>query len=127
MYQQSVKEPERFWSVQAKKCLEWDQKFTKVNDCNKQEGIVRWFTGGKLNVSSEHIHVLNVINPLMYCNHCLTENCLDRHVAKYPHRTALIWERNEIKHETMSYRLSSLQPTRICACMHDEESMCIEK
>lgn len=55
MYQQSVKEPEKFWSVQARKFLVWDQTFTKVNDCQKEEGIVKWFTGGKLNVSSEYI------------------------------------------------------------------------
>ena len=53
MYEESVNDPEKFWSAQAKRFLQWDQKFTKVNDCKKEEGIVRWFTGGKLNVSSE--------------------------------------------------------------------------
>ena len=53
MHKESVNDPEKFWSVQAKVFLQWDQKFSKVNDCKKEEGIVRWFTGGKLNVSSE--------------------------------------------------------------------------
>ena len=48
-----MNDPEKFWSVQAKRFLQWDQQFTKVNDCKKEEGIMRWFTGGKLNVSSE--------------------------------------------------------------------------
>ena len=55
MYKESVKDSESFWSAQAKEVLEWDQEFTVANDCKKKEGIVKWFTGGKLNVSSEYI------------------------------------------------------------------------
>ena len=53
MYKQSIEEPEKFWTVQAKEVLKWDQMFTAVSECVKQEGIVKWFTGGKLNVSSK--------------------------------------------------------------------------
>lgn len=31
-------------------------------------------------------------------------NCLDRHVAKYPDKVALIWEMNEQKHVTVTFR-----------------------
>ena len=103
MYQQSVTDPEQFWSVQAQKFLEWDKEFTKVNDCNKKERIVKWFTGGKLNVSSEHISVITTLwHTFIYS---LSENCLDRHVAKYPDRTATVWEKNDQTHDNMSYRL----------------------
>ena len=68
------------------------------------------------------IHLLNVVNILLYhVLHSPTENCLDRHAAEYPNRTAIIWEKNEQKHEKMSYRLSSLQHTRVSPCLHDEE------
>ena len=52
----SVEEPEKFWAAQAKNVLEWDQMFSTVSKNVKQEGRVKWFIGGKLNVSSEYIH-----------------------------------------------------------------------
>ena len=108
MYQQSVTDPEKFWSVQAKRFLEWDKQFTKVNDCKKEEGIVRWFNGGKLNVSSEHISAISTLLFVLQFLQSLTENCLDRHVAKYPDRTAIIWEKNDQAHEKTNYRLLNL-------------------
>ena len=33
-----------------------------------------------------------------------TENCLDRHVAENPGKTAIIWEMNGQEHKTISYR-----------------------
>ena len=53
MYQQSIEHPDEFWSEKAYKFLDWDENFKKVKDCNNEEGIVRWFTDGKLNVSSK--------------------------------------------------------------------------
>ena len=52
MYQQSIQSPDIFWAEQAHRFLDWDENFKKVKDCNNEEGIVRWFTDGKLNVSS---------------------------------------------------------------------------
>ena len=62
MYKQSVEEPEKFWGAQAEEVLEWDQMFSTVSECVKQEGIVKWFIGGKLNVSSEYIHCCGLVN-----------------------------------------------------------------
>lgn len=53
MYQQSIERPDEFWTEKAYRFLNWDEKFKKVKDCNNEEGIVRWFTDGKLNVSSK--------------------------------------------------------------------------
>jgi acetyl-CoA synthetase len=82
MYQQSIENSDQFWGERARKYLQWDQDFKRVNDCNNEEGIIRWFTDGKLNVS---------------------KNCLDRHACKNPDRTAIIWEMNEQKHVTITY------------------------
>ena len=71
MYKQSVEEPEKFWATQAEEVLEWDQMFSTVSECVKQEGIVKWFIGGKLNVSSECYSKLLQIRLLQYplCYH----------------------------------------------------------
>ena len=58
MYQQSIENSDQFWGERARKYLQWDQDFKRVNDCNNEEGIIRWFTDGKLNVSSTYVELL---------------------------------------------------------------------
>ncbi|MCB0258068.1 MAG: acetyl-coenzyme A synthetase, partial [Anaerolineae bacterium] len=60
MYQRSVDDPEGFWAEQAQQFLSWDKPWDKVLDWDFTKGHIRWFEGGKLNVS---------------------HNCLDRHLA----------------------------------------------
>ncbi len=57
LYQESVTDPQTFWSTQALKELEWFSPFTQTFVWNKPN--YQWFVGGKLNIS---------------------HNCLDRHV-----------------------------------------------
>ena len=64
MYQQSIENSDQFWGERARKYLQWDQDFTRVNDCNNEEGIIRWFTDGKLNVSSTYAN--SVITPFVH-------------------------------------------------------------
>jgi acetyl-CoA synthetase len=72
LYEKSAKDPEGFWSEQARKLIEWRRPFTRVLEWNFTEPKIRWFEDGTLNVS---------------------ENCLDRHVAAgLGDRTAIIWE-----------------------------------
>jgi acetyl-CoA synthetase len=74
-YQRSVQEPERFWSEQAEKFVTWFQKWDKVLEWDFHAAQVKWFLGGKLNVSY---------------------NCLDRHVAAGAGgQTAIIWQGND--------------------------------
>jgi acetyl-CoA synthetase len=74
MHAQSVNEPEKFWSEQAKR-LDWIEPWKTVRGGNFTEPRVSWFEGGKLNVSV---------------------NCLDRHIeAGRGEQTAIIWEGNE--------------------------------
>jgi len=84
MYQRSINEPERFWSEQAEKFLSWSKPWTKVLDYNYPKGHIRWFEGGKLNVSV---------------------NCLDRHLATRADQAAIIWEGDDPDvDKTITYR-----------------------
>ncbi|XP_048455988.1 acetyl-coenzyme A synthetase 2-like, mitochondrial [Rhincodon typus] len=70
----SVKQPDSFWGALARGRLSWISPFHTVSDCDLSRGIIRWFQGGRLNVSV---------------------NCIDRHVHTSPDKVALIWERDE--------------------------------
>ena len=73
MYRESVENPEAFWSKQARERLDWIKPFTQVKDTSfdAHDLHVRWFADGQLNVAA---------------------NCLDRHLAKRPEQTAILWE-----------------------------------
>jgi acetyl-CoA synthetase len=71
LYNQSIKNPEKFWADQAKR-LTWFKKWTKVLSHDFKNAKVKWFEGGKLNVSY---------------------NCIDRHLnSPLKNKAALIWE-----------------------------------
>jgi len=71
MYQRSVDDPEGFWAEQAEKFLTWSKPWDKVMDYDFNKAYIRWFEGGKLNVSA---------------------NCLDRHLETRGDQVAIIWE-----------------------------------
>jgi acetyl-CoA synthetase len=72
-YRESVTNTEAFWAKQARERLTWSKPFTEVKDTSfdAKDLHVRWFADGELNVSV---------------------NCLDRHLAKRPDQTAILWE-----------------------------------
>ena len=72
-YKKSVENPEDFWEEQAEKFV-WYKKWDDVLDWDFEGPDVKWFEGGKLNI---------------------TENCLDRHLETRGDKTALIWVPNE--------------------------------
>jgi acetyl-CoA synthetase len=71
MYAQSIEDPDAFWAEQANEFLDWSKSWDKVQDWDFKTGLIRWFEGGKLNVSY---------------------NCLDRHLATRGDQVALLWE-----------------------------------
>jgi len=74
MYNKSVNDPDAFWAEQAEK-ITWYEKWNKVSDVDFHNANIKWFEGGKLNVSY---------------------NCIDRHVeAGHGDQIALIWEGND--------------------------------
>lgn len=84
LYQQSIQHPETFWAQQAQQFLHWDKHWDKVVEANLHNGEVKWFEGGKLNVST---------------------NCIDRHLPEKSNDTAIIFEADEPGHaQYISYQ-----------------------
>ena len=84
-YQKSVADPEGFWAEIAQE-FQWRKPWTKTLEWNFNEPSIKWFQGGKLNI---------------------TENCLDRHLATQPDQPAIIWEPNDPAEAgvTLTYRM----------------------
>ena len=82
-YKKSVDNPEAFWADKADSFV-WRKKWDKVLEWNFTEPNVKWFIGGKLNI---------------------TENCLDRHLPSRSNQKAIIWEPNnpDEKGRTLTY------------------------
>lgn len=85
MYTASVTDPEKFWSGLGREWLHWRRDFDAAHNVNHHNGNIQWFTGGSLNAA---------------------ENCVDRHAARQPQATALIWEKDE---PGMSEKVSYLE------------------
>ncbi len=84
LYQRSIAEPEAFWAEQAEQFLDWSKPWDTVMNCDFLTGHIRWFEGGKLNVSV---------------------NCLDRHLAARGDQVAIIWEGdNPAQDKKITYR-----------------------
>ena len=64
---------QEFWANQAKKYILWHKPFTKILD-DTNPPFFQWFNDGELNVSY---------------------NCLDRHLAEQPDKTAIIFESDD--------------------------------
>ena len=73
MYQESVDDPKTFWDKQAER-LDWFKKWDNTLDWDFNDAHIRWYEGGKLNVSY---------------------NCLDRHLETRADQAALIWESDD--------------------------------
>ena len=71
LYRQSIEDPEGFWASQAKQFLSWDKPWDEVLEWDFHKAHIRWFEGGRLNVSA---------------------NCLDRHLKTRGSQTAILWE-----------------------------------
>ena len=83
-YRKSVNDPEGFWADIASNFY-WRKRWDKVLDWNFKDPSIKWFSGGKLNI---------------------TENCLDRHLGSIGNKPAIIWEPNdpEEHHRVITYR-----------------------
>lgn len=49
----SVSNSESFWAAVARHRLSWISPFHTVQDCALSRGEIKWFEGGKLNVSGK--------------------------------------------------------------------------
>ncbi len=86
IYDRSIQDQDAFWADIAER-ITWTKKWDRISDVDYTKAQIKWFEGGKLNVSY---------------------NCLDRHVeAGHGDRTALIWEGNNPE-EDRSFSYSEL-------------------
>ncbi len=83
LYEQSLRDPDRFWREQAKR-LHWIKPFTKVKNARFTGDVaIKWFEDGMLNASY---------------------NCIDRHLAERADQTAILWEGDSPEeHRHVSY------------------------
>jgi acetyl-CoA synthetase len=72
-YERSVSDPEGFWAEIAT-TFHWHKPWDKVLEWNFSTPEIKWFAGGKLNI---------------------TENCIDRHLPTLGDKPAIIWEPND--------------------------------
>lgn len=70
IYQQSIKDPEKFWAEKAEQ-LHWFKKWDTIFTYDKENAKFTWFKGGKINV-------------------CY--NCLDKNLEKRSDKIAIIWQ-----------------------------------
>lgn len=53
LHEFSVSNSESFWAAVARQRLSWIDPFHTVQDCDLSRGKIKWFEGGKLNVSGK--------------------------------------------------------------------------
>ncbi len=90
-YQKSIEKPEEFWGEIAEN-FTWKKKWDKVSNWNFNEPNIKWFEGGKLNI---------------------TENCIDRHLDTIGEQAAIIWEPNDPEEKTRIVTYNRLHK-RVC-------------
>lgn len=73
LYERSLRDPEGFWEQMAQS-ITWFHPPQSILDADLDEADVSWFSGARTNA-------------------CF--NCVDRHAARIPEHTALIWAANE--------------------------------
>ncbi|MEK6582673.1 MAG: acetate--CoA ligase [Nitrospirota bacterium] len=84
IYKRSIDDPEGFWAEMAEKNLTWFKKWDKVLEYNFEKPEIKWFQGGKLNVSY---------------------NCLDRFInTPVRNKAAIIWEGDDGSYKTYTYQ-----------------------
>ena len=105
LYNDSMKNPDKFWENLASNNFEWNSKWSKVIDWDFKKAKITWFKDAKLNI---------------------TVNCLDRHVIKNPKKTAIIFEPNNPDEKHKSYTYSELL-IEVCKMANVLKSMGIKK
>uniref|UniRef100_A0A8D3D6Y0 acetate--CoA ligase n=1 Tax=Scophthalmus maximus TaxID=52904 RepID=A0A8D3D6Y0_SCOMX len=73
----SVSSSDSFWSAVARHRLSWIRPFHTVQDCDLSRGRIKWFEGGKLNVSGKFTNI-SLYRQLLEMT-CRMGNLLRRH------------------------------------------------
>lgn len=103
-YKYSIEQPEKFWEEIASH-YSWRKKWTKALEWNFTDPDIKWFREGQLNI---------------------TENCLDRHLAKRGDKTALIWEPNDPKEKSLRFTYNELH-AQVCKMANVLKNLGVKK
>jgi len=108
LWKRSIEDPDRFWSEIASEYVDWFKKWDAVEDYNFDVGAgpiyVKYFEGGKLNVSY---------------------NCVDRHLKTRGNKIAIQWEGND-PGEDRAYTYKELY-TEVCKFANVLKSLGVKK
>ena len=88
---QAIENPESFWNDIAND-FQWKSPWEQTLAYDFSTPEIKWFLGGKLNI---------------------TENCLDRHLATQPNKTAILFEPNDPTEEAQHITYKELH-SRVC-------------
>lgn len=92
VYQESVKNPGKFWNEVAEHFV-WKSKWQTTLEWNFKAPNVKWFAGATLNI---------------------TENCIDRHLPTKSNDVAIVWEANDPSEEEKKITYAELHK-EVCA------------
>jgi acetyl-CoA synthetase len=99
LYKRSIDDSDNFWAEQAESMLSWSKPWDKVQDCDYDNVDIKWFTGGRLNVSY---------------------NCLDRHLQTRGDQVAIIWEGDDpAQDKKITYRELHAQVCKFANALKD--------
>ncbi|WP_372472723.1 acetate--CoA ligase [Capnocytophaga sp. ARDL2] len=101
----AVREPRKFWGKMAEEAFLWYQAPERVFEFDFTNGDIKWFMGGKLNI---------------------TKNCIDRYVARKGDKNAIIFESNNPDEPTQFISYNDLYQ-RVCKTANVLKSLGIEK
>ncbi|MDH3347317.1 MAG: acetate--CoA ligase [Desulfobulbaceae bacterium] len=104
-YKRSMEDPEGYWADRSAELLTWDKPWDAVLEADMITPEIKWFPGGKLNVST---------------------NCLDRHLTNgRRNKAALIWQ-GEPEEDVRVYTYQMLY-TEVCRFANVLRKMGVEK
>ncbi len=104
-YKRSMDDPEGYWADRAKELLTWDKEWDKVLEADMITPDIKWFKGGKLNVSY---------------------NCLDRHLENGRRNKAALIFQGEPEEDVKVYTYQMLH-TEVCRFANVLKSMGVKK
>lgn len=104
-YKRADEDPEGFWADRTEELLTWSKKWDKVLEYDFDKPEIKWFQGGKLNVSY---------------------NCLDRHLENgRRNKAAIIWQ-GEAEDEVKVYTYQMLH-SEVCRFANVLKKMGVKK
>lgn len=103
-YQDSVQNPEQFWS-EVSNNFHWTKPWKTTLEWNFAEPNIKWFAGGETN---------------------LCYNCLDRHLATKANQTAIIFEPNNPDEKVRKFTYQELY-IEVCKFANVLQSLDVKK